>query len=99
MARLSIPGPDEDSWRISLTIFLVLNIIMMVRLKALGRLLIKLTIHKLYILVESVSRQWLTPWRIQELFSSTDAYNEFVLDYEQAQREREDIKRELADTY
>lgn len=41
------------------------------------------------------SRSWIDRQPVLELFSSVDAYREFVEDYEAAQRERDEIKREL----
>lgn len=41
-------------------------------------------------------RAWLAPERIKEFFDGRDDYVEFMLDYEQAQREAEALKRELA---
>jgi putative transposase len=46
-----------------------------------------------------ISRPWVTPDRIMGLFDSLKQYHKFVLDYEQAQRELESIKRELANGY
>jgi len=43
------------------------------------------------------ARDWLTPKPILGLFDSTVQYEAFVLDYEDAQRERDVLKRELAD--
>lgn len=40
-------------------------------------------------------RQWIDPKPVLDLFSSLDEYEEFVGDYEQAQRERDSIKQEL----
>lgn len=40
-------------------------------------------------------RPWIDPQPILDLFSSRDAYKEFVTDYEEVQRERDSIKREL----
>src|SRR6185369_10812254 len=45
------------------------------------------------------ARPWVSPLRILELFDNTKQYHDFVLDYEQAQRELETLKRELADAY
>lgn len=42
-------------------------------------------------------REWLTPQSILKIFDSVKQYEEFVLDYEEAQRERDALKRELAD--
>lgn len=42
-------------------------------------------------------RDWLAPEPILELFSSQQQYIEFVDDYADLQRERDSIKRELAD--
>ncbi len=41
------------------------------------------------------AREWIHPQPILELFSSIDAYKEFVADYEAVQRERDIIKQEL----
>ncbi len=41
-------------------------------------------------------RDWIAPQPILELFSSNEAYAEFVDDYAELQRERDNIKRELA---
>lgn len=41
------------------------------------------------------AREWIDTLPILHLFSSRDAYKEFVADYEEAQRERDEIKREL----
>jgi len=41
-------------------------------------------------------RPWITASRILGLFTSRAEYKQFVLDYEQAQRELESLKRELA---
>lgn len=40
-------------------------------------------------------RPWVDSSPILELFSSVQQYEEFVADYEEVQRERDDIKREL----
>lgn len=45
------------------------------------------------------ARPWISPTRILELFDNLKQYHDFVLDYEQAQRELETLKRELADAY
>ena len=42
-------------------------------------------------------RNWLVPSTILELFSSKEQYEEFVDDYAELQRERDSMKRELAD--
>jgi len=44
----------------------------------------------------SSPRSWITPSRVLNLFSSQETYRAFTLDYEQAQRENESIKREMA---
>ena len=41
------------------------------------------------------SREWVESGRILELFSSPEVYKEFVADYEDMQREMDEIKREL----
>ncbi len=41
------------------------------------------------------SRDWINPTPILELFTSQNAYVEFVSDYEDIQRERDSIKQEL----
>lgn len=41
------------------------------------------------------AREWIDPSPILNLFSSKEAYREFVANYEEVQRERDDIKREL----
>lgn len=41
------------------------------------------------------ARTWIDSDPILELFSSKDSYKDFVVDYEDIQRERDDIKREL----
>lgn len=41
-------------------------------------------------------RNWIAPESILELFESKQAYREFVDDYAELQRERDNIKRELA---
>lgn len=40
-------------------------------------------------------RSWIDPLLILELFDSKEAYQEFVADYEEIQRERDEIKKEL----
>lgn len=45
------------------------------------------------------ARLWISLSRILELFDNLKQYHDFVLDYEQAQRELETLKRELADAY
>jgi len=45
-----------------------------------------------------MSRDWLVTTSILELFSSKSAYEEFVTDYEESQRERETIKAQLANS-
>ena len=40
-------------------------------------------------------RVWIDPRPILDLFTSVRQYEEFVTDYEELQRERDDIKREL----
>jgi putative transposase len=47
----------------------------------------------------SQARPWLATTRVQELFIDTNEYRAFVLDYEEAQRELETVKRELANGY
>ena len=42
--------------------------------------------------------EWVMPERILELFSSMEAYREFVADYEDSQRTIEAIKHELANS-
>ena len=42
-------------------------------------------------------RNWIEPRSILELFSSKEQYEEFVDDYAELQRERDSMKRELAD--
>jgi len=42
------------------------------------------------------SRTWIAPGRIKELFDGKVDYKQFMLDYEQVQREAETLKRELA---
>jgi len=44
------------------------------------------------------SRNWLKPQSVLDIFNSKEEYEAFVLDYEQAQRERDSLKRELADS-
>ena len=41
------------------------------------------------------AREWIDPQPILELFSSLKQYEDFVADYEDVQRERDSIKREL----
>lgn len=41
-------------------------------------------------------REWIDTSRVLKLFTSTDKYQEFVDDYESLQRQREEIKKELA---
>lgn len=43
-------------------------------------------------------RNWIAPQSILELFDSTQKYQEFVDDYNQLQREREELKKSLADS-
>lgn len=45
------------------------------------------------------SRSWLDLGKIKVLFDSQRQYRDFVLDYEQAQRELESIKSQLANAY
>ena len=40
-------------------------------------------------------RSWISPAPIIDLFGNTDTYKEFVADYAELQRERDEIKREL----
>ena len=40
-------------------------------------------------------RSWISPAPIIDLFGNTDMYKEFVADYAELQRERDEIKREL----
>lgn len=47
----------------------------------------------------NTARPWVASARILELFDNAKQYHNFVLDYEQAQRELETLKRELADAY
>lgn len=42
-------------------------------------------------------REWIVPQPILELFSGRSQYEEFIDDYAELQRERDSIKRELAD--
>lgn len=44
-------------------------------------------------------RPWVDPLPILELFDSKEAYQEFVADYEEIQRERDEIKKELYGKY
>lgn len=48
-----------------------------------------------YLAIKSECREWLHPKSILELFDSKAQYEEFVADYEEAQRERDMIKQEL----
>ncbi len=41
------------------------------------------------------ARSWIDSQPILDLFSSGETYEEFVADYEEAQRERDSVKREL----
>ena len=41
-------------------------------------------------------RSWINPQPVLDMFSSAEAYKEFVDDYESLQRERDTIKKELA---
>jgi putative transposase len=45
----------------------------------------------------AAAREWLAPQPILDIFDSIEQYRSFVLDYEQAQREHDILKRELAD--
>jgi putative transposase len=45
----------------------------------------------------SRGRSWLAPQQILDIFDSTTQYQAFVLDYEAAQCERDQLKQELAD--
>lgn len=44
-------------------------------------------------------RDWIAPNKIKELFDNEQKYHQFVLDYEDVQRELEHLKREFADAY
>lgn len=51
--------------------------------------------HSSYLDYLGTARDWIDTKPILELFSSTQKYEEFVADYEDIQRERDSIKREL----
>ncbi len=51
--------------------------------------------HSSYLDYLEVSRNWINPRPILDLFNNTKQYEEFVSDYEELQRERDEIKKEL----